>query len=148
MEYHDNLSRLCESLNEAYKRVLDIGYVNDNDNAVRHALQSMIDACRKTVDALASVNQREIRLELREEKTAGALADGKSVEWISVREKTPKESGRYLVCNAYGEVSIADYFWDYDFPDLYWFVDGWMESEDRFEPIAWAQLPKPYEEES
>ena len=140
MDYYERLSLLDDFLTQAYVHALDIGFVNNNDKLVREALKDGIDMCRKTVDALMSTHLREIRLDTREEKSDAARAEN-VIEWISVREKTPGESGRYLICDKDGTVVTADYYWDYDYPGTYWYADG----DEAVKPVAWAYLPKPYE---
>lgn len=80
-------------------------------------------------DCLECAREHEQLAEWLEELKARREAD----KWISVKERIPAKTGRYLVTYSDGEVDAC--FYSYEF------ISG------KYEVTHWKPLPKPYESE-
>ena len=58
------------------------------------------------------------------------------MEWISVKDGLPDESGRYAVCYKYKELSLKIFIADFDD------IEGWYIPVPDTEITRWSSLPE------
>lgn len=78
-------------------------------------------------------------VEVVKEACDKAIKALKQTEWIPVSERLPEKNGYYLITDAYGDVEMSWFRYDFDEEEPEW----WLNEYGFIDAVAWMPLPKP-----